>query len=165
MQLSIGWIGAALALLWCGRTPALQEPVPDCIVSRVVDGDTLDCRDGRAIRLIGMDTPEMNQGTLGRRARQALLELAPPGKRLRVEMDVDPTDRYHRVLAWLWDGPVLINEAMVAGGWAVLYTVPPNVRYVGRIREAQRKARERNAGFWAEDGFSCMPSEHRRGHC
>ena len=35
-------------------------------------------------------------------------------------------------------GNRLVNEAMVRGGWAVLYTVPPNVKYAGRLERAQK---------------------------
>ena len=76
-----------------------------------------------------------------------------------------PTDRYGRVLAYVWAGSTLVNEAMVRGGWAMLYTVPPNVKYAERLRQAQNEARARRTGLWAERGFECQPQDFRRGKC
>jgi micrococcal nuclease len=136
-----------------------------CAVAEVVDGDTFRCGDGRKVRLIGVDTPEKAQGEVGRLARQALLRYLPLGRVIRLERDVQATDRYGRVLAFVWTGATLVNEAMVREGWAVLYTVPPDVKYAERFRRAQKEARARRAGLWASDGFECLPRDYRRHRC
>lgn len=136
-----------------------------CTVRRITDGDTFACTDGRKIRPIGIDTPELAQGAPGSLARSALARLIPPGSTVRLELDVAPRDRYRRVLAYVWADSLLVNEAMVRGGWAVLYTVPPNVKYARRFERAQRLARERRAGLWASGGFACPPSAFRRREC
>ena len=153
---------AVLVCATCARAPALAD---ECRVGRVSDGDTFYCRDGRKVRLIGVDTPELAQGAAGTGAREALQRLLPPGAVARLELDAAPRDRYGRTLAHVWIGDRLVNEAMVRGGWAVLYTVPPNVRYVRRLERAQQEARARRAGLWATGGFACAPAEFRRGAC
>ncbi len=135
------------------------------MASRVVDGDTFYCRDSRKVRLIGIDSPEGQQRPFGARARQALLEMLPPGTAIRLERDVTTTDRYGRLLAYAWVGSLLVNEAMVRGGWAVLYTVPPNVKYADRFRRAQNEARAEGTGLWSQRGFDCLPSDFRRSAC
>jgi micrococcal nuclease len=135
-----------------------------CVVDHIVDGDTFHCRDGRKVRLIGIDTPERRQ-SFASVASHALLRMLPLDTAVRLERDVAPTDRYGRVLAYVWIGPTLVNEAMVRGGWAVLYTVPPNVKYADRLGRAQKEARARGAGLWAQRGFDCLPSEFRRRRC
>jgi micrococcal nuclease len=82
-----------------------------------------------------------------------------------LEADVAPTDRYGRQLAYVWVGTTFVNEAMVRDGWAVLYTVPPNVKYAPRLERAQKEARARGAGLWVERGFECPPSDFRRDRC
>lgn len=144
------------------RPPSSEEP---CVVSRVVDGDTFYCRDGRKVRLTGVDSPERGQRPLGGEARQALLQLLPPGTVVVLQRDVVLTDRYGRVLAYVWTGPTMVNEAMVRNGWAVLYTVPPNVKYAERLEQAQKEARARGAGLWSKSGFECLPSDFRRKRC
>jgi micrococcal nuclease len=91
--------------------------------------------------------------------------MLPVGSRVRLEHDVGLSDRYGRVLAYAWTGSTLVNEAMVRDGWAVLYTVPPNVKYEERFRRAQNEARTRGAGLWAQKGFSCLPKDFRRKAC
>lgn len=131
----------------------------------LVDGDTFDCAGGARIRPIGIDTPERSQGEIYALAREALRTYADVGDTVALEWDVTRRDRYGRLLAWVWRDSVLVNEAMVSEGWAILYTVPPNVRYVARLEAAQHTARERRAGLWARDGFACPPSAARRGAC
>ena len=143
---------------------AAAQPSP-CLVERIADGDTFTCRDGRRVRLIGIDTPELRQGEPGRRAREALARLAPPGSAVRLEPDVASRDRYGRELAHVWRGSRLVSEALVLEGWAMLYTVPPNVKYAGRLERAQKKARAAGAGLWASGGFTCEPGAYRRGEC
>ena len=153
---------AALASAACA-VPAV--PMDECRVARVADGDTFYCRDGRKVRLIGIDSPELAQGVAGNRARGELRRLLPPDATVRLEADAAPRDRYGRTLAYVWRGDRMVNEAMVREGWAVLYTVPPNVRYARRLERAQREARAHRAGLWAEGGFDCPPSAFRRGGC
>jgi micrococcal nuclease len=153
---------ALVTLAACVRGAAAAD---DCRVERVADGDTFYCRDGRKVRLIGIDTPELAQGADGRLAREALRRLLPEGRPVRLELDAAPRDRYGRTLAHVWAGERLVNEAMVRGGWAMLYTVPPNVRYVRRLETAQQEARAAGAGLWKHGGFACPPIEFRRGRC
>jgi len=136
-----------------------------CVIERVVDGDTFWCRDGRKVRMIGMDTPERGQGESYTQAREALLELIPEGSTVLLERDVERFDRYRRWLEWVWADTLLVNERMVADGWAVLLTIPPNVRYVDRLTTAQGRARGEKRGLWATDGFSCPPADFRRKTC
>jgi micrococcal nuclease len=158
-------LGLAMKPLACGAQQPGTTPPTSCIVGRVADGDTFRCVDGRRVRLIGIDSPESQQQPYGARARSALLEMLPSGATVRLETDVVPLDRYGRLLAYVWVGPTLVNEAMVRDGWAVLYTMPPNVKYVEWLIRAQNEARARGAGLWGQRGFECRPSDFRRNRC
>jgi len=136
-----------------------------CTVAVVVDGDTFRCRDRRRVRLTGIDSPEHDQRPFGGQARDALARLVPTGTPVRLELDVSPRDQYGRLLAYVWSGGQMVNERMVHDGWAVLYTVPPNVKYAGRLRAAQNQARAAGAGLWSKRGFECLPTDYRRRRC
>ena len=166
-RFSFALVGLALtaALIACSPPQGKVQPEPDCVVRLVVDGDTFHCRDGRKVRLIGIDSPEQRQHPHGGKAREAMRRMLPVGAGVRLEHDVTARDQYGRLLAYVWSGPTLVNEAMVHGGWAVLYTVPPNVKYAGRLRSAQNEARAGGAGLWAERGFDCLPADFRRRRC
>ena len=67
-----------------------------------------------------------------------------------VERDVEGRDRYGRTLVYLrLPDRRSFNELLVARGFAVPLTIPPNVRHAERFRELARGARERSAGLWS----------------
>lgn len=124
-------------------------------VTRVVDGDTFEARVGDEIldiRLIGIDAPESVHPTepvecFGREASiytERRLDHAP----VLLEWDVERVDPFGRTLAYTWIGRRLFNEEMVRDGYATVSTFPPNVAHVGRLVEAERKARRDGVGLW-----------------
>ena len=84
-----------------------------------------------------MDTPETKKpGTpvqcYGPEASARTAELLPVGSSVELELDVQEKDRYGRTLAYVWPagGMLMVNEQLLAEGYAVLLTIPPDVRYV-----------------------------------
>ena len=147
------------------RPKATEGPMGSCVVESVTDGDTLRCG-GSPIRLLLIDAPEMDQGPWGRVAKAALTSLAPSGTRLRVEYDLDSTDRYNRTLAYLYlDDGRLVNEELLRLGVALVSVYQPNVKYVDQFRATQEAAVRGRIGLWAFDAFSCTPADHRAGKC
>lgn len=138
-------------------------------VTKVHDGDTLSVLIGNReekIRLIGIDAPELGQEPWGRKAKRKLQDIIrKTDKTVRIELDVDERDKYGRLLAYLWtkDGR-LVNEEMVRSGYALLYTIPPNVKYVDRLRKAQERASKKKVGIWGEKGLEERPSDYRKAH-
>ncbi|MFQ5612409.1 MAG: thermonuclease family protein [Anaerolineae bacterium] len=138
-----------LALLACnvnGSTPTPEEDEGLIQVATVVDGDTIELADGRRLRYIGMNTPERDQ-PFYREATQANLDLVE-GRQVRLEFDVAQTDRFGRLLAYVWLGETMVNLELVRQGYATVFTVPPNVKYEANLRAAQREAREAERGLW-----------------
>jgi micrococcal nuclease len=152
------------ALTDSGPTEPRRE-TSSCTITRIVDGDTIDCARTGRVRLIGMDTPESNQRPYGAQASRALAALIPVGTEVRLESDVDARDQYGRLLAYAWVGRTMVNWRMVREGWAVLLTYQPNVQYVDWFIDAERRAREEGRGLWATGGFDCRPADHRRNRC
>lgn len=166
----------ALALTWLtllacsgatGAVPQASRKVghSSCTVKSVADGDTFRCSNGLRVRLLAIDSPEEGQGPVYQEARRGLQRYLTKGRTVDLEADVRPLDQYGRTLAYVWVGDTLVNEAVVRDGWAVLYTVPPNVRYVDRIRAAERSAREARRGLWQSGTLSCRPSDFRKHRC
>lgn len=148
------------------RPAAAQRADAPCTVERITDGDTLRCTDGRRIRLLLIDTPEMAQRPWGQRSRTALERLAPPRTTLRVELDADPRDRNGRVLGYLYTaGGTFVNRELVAGGWAVAYDDRRNRRHAATMRDAESAARRARVGLWPDGGLDCRPRDFRRDRC
>lgn len=127
-------------------------------VTRVIDGDTIEVDiDGERerVRYIGMNTPELRDNRLEVRklavaATDANARLVS-GRTVRLELDVEKRDRYGRLLAYVWVGDTMVNEALVLSGHAAPYTFPPNVRHVDRFVAAAREAREADQAESADE--------------
>jgi len=123
------------------------------IVSRVIDGDTLELQDGERVRLIGINTPELDdtqQAAVAMEARGYLRGLAE-GKKVRLEYDQDKEDMYDRTLAYLYleDG-TFINAEIVKQGYSEVYTTYP-FKYMKEFQFYEQQAREARKGIWAGD--------------
>ncbi len=146
-----------------------QEEDSYVFVLTVHDGDTVSVLLGRKkekIRLIGIDAPEMGQQPWGEGAKNYLESiLNASGQKVRIERDVEERDTYGRTLAYLWTTKgEMVNVMMVRGGYAMLYTFPPNVKYVQEFTDAQTEARNARAGVWSENGLQEKPGDYRREH-
>jgi endonuclease YncB( thermonuclease family) len=100
-----------------------------CIVSRIRDGDTIECRDRGPVRLIGIDSPERDQDPFGAMATAGLRALIAVRDTIQVSGDREARDQYGRLLGYLWRGGVLVNFLMVRQGYAVALEYYPNTSY------------------------------------
>jgi micrococcal nuclease len=124
-------------------------------VLAVVDGDTIDVEIAGVptrVRYIGINTPETVHPTraaecFGREASTKNAALVS-GKMVTLERDVNETDRYGRLLRYVYVDGVMINETLVAQGYASVSTYPPDVRYTERFQTAEATAREAEMGLW-----------------
>jgi endonuclease YncB( thermonuclease family) len=166
-----------IAGLWC--PPAY--PADTCgnhtvdqviSVDYVIDGDTIISSEDRHIRLIGIDTPEINHDT-GRpepgayAAREYLQELLAGTAGVDLVLDTETHDRYGRLLAHvlLPDG-TNVQAALLEQGLAVPFTYPPNLKFAECYRQAAAQAAASGRGLWRLPGLQPMAAgdlndEHR----
>ncbi len=139
-------------------------------VAYVYDGDTLRLQDGRKVRLIGINTPEIahprrasttTDEPLARRARQTVQQLLRKTPEIRLRLGRQRHDRYQRLLAhvYLADGRNL-EAILLQQGLAAQIVVPPNTYALECYRQAERVARQQRQGLWREDYFRPLDSEH-----
>jgi len=129
-------------------------------VIRVVDGDTIRVRIGGreyTVRYIGIDTPEtVKPGSpvecFGPEAKRRNEELVG-GKVVELEKDVSETDRYGRLLRYVYVDGRMVNAILVEEGYAQVATYPPDVKYQELFLKLQRRAREEGRGLWG----ACPP--------
>lgn len=161
----VALVAAAPAGAFC-PAPAKAEPVQ---VESVVDGDTLRLRDGRSVRLIGINTPE--RGRKGRpaepyaeAARRSLQQrVEASGGRIGLVLGTDSRDHYGRVLAHGYDrrGQNL-EAALLSEGLGYFVAMAPNTALVDCHRAAERAARQAARGLWQRSPVR-RPSEIRSG--
>jgi micrococcal nuclease len=130
-------------------------------VTRVVDGDTIEVRFRHGavatVRYIGVDTPETvdpNRAPMcfGKEATARNAELVG-GRPVQLERDVSETDRYGRLLRYVWvagpDGATrMANEELVKWGYAQAGAYPPDVKHQPLFTAAEREARAEKRGLW-----------------
>ena len=121
-------------------------------VTNVIDGDTIDVRFNDRlyrVRYIGIDTPETGKDLwdLATARNRALVT----GKTVQLELDVSETDRYGRLLRYVYlpDGS-LVNEILVREGLARVMPYPPDTAQDKRLQAAEAWARDRKLGIWAD---------------
>jgi micrococcal nuclease len=122
-------------------------------VAKVIDGDTIELIDGRKVRYIGVDTPETKHPTQGQecfgtQASQKNTELVA-GKIIQLEKDVNETDRYGRLLRYVWLDDQLVNKQLVAEGYAFARSFPPDIKRQVELQQAEQQARLDNKGLWS----------------
>ncbi len=133
----------------------------------VGDGDTLivDLA-GRheTVRLLGIDTPETVHPDrppecFGAEASERLRLLLAPGAGVRIQRDVEPRDRYGRLLAYverLADG-LSVNRSLVESGHAAALHIDPNDALRHELAAAESRARSDDRGLWGACGGPHAP--------
>jgi len=162
---SITWLLAiillSLSLCGCSLTPE-QPKVPPSIphpsppieqveVLYVFDGDTITIEGGYRVRYIGIDTPEIHPelepyGIEALEANRKLVE----GKEVRLERDVSETDKYGRLLRYVYVDDVFVNAELVRQGLAEAKAYPPDTKYQDYLEELEAEARQAGRGIWAK---------------
>ncbi|MFJ4346044.1 thermonuclease family protein [Pseudomonas sp. NPDC089401] len=147
----VGAIWHLPALAYC---PVPERP-QQVTVRQVIDGDTLRLSDGRSVRMIGINAPEI--GRKGRAsepyadaARQRLQALVKASDgRLGLVPGVERKDRYGRTLAHLYgrNGDNL-EAQLLSEGLGYRVAVAPNVRLTACQQVAEQAARKARAGLW-----------------
>jgi len=144
----------------------LKESAPECpgeiitdcdsklyLVSKVIDGDTIKIKDGKKVRLIGIDAPEKGECYYSKSAdflRELLL-----GKYARLEKDISEADNYDRWLRYVIipadknkGDNILVNDYLVKEGQAKSVSSSPDLRYRDLMATSQQKAIRENKGIW-----------------
>lgn len=115
-----------------------EQPVIErtAVVSRVIDGDTIELEGGEKVRLVGVNTPELRSSdpvarALAERAKEFVANLCPAGAEVGLNVDgLEPKDRYGRTLALvyvkvdnIW---INLNAELIRSGLAEILYLPPS---------------------------------------
>ena len=151
--------GAFFVSVLCAWPAQAFCPVPSGLpvvgVQRVVDGDTLKLVDGRSVRLIGINAPELahhgrNTEAFAEAARSRLQALVnDSGGRISLQLGREPRDHYGPTLAHAYDRQGQNLEArLLEEGLGYLVAVAPNTTLVVCQQAAERVARDARVGLW-----------------
>ena len=132
-------------LVGCSTPPETAK------VIQVIDGDTITVEGGYRVRYIGIDTPETHPvpeayGTEAWQVNRQLVE----GKEVRLERDVSETDKYGRLLRYVYVDNVFVNAELVRLGLAEAKAYPPDIKYQDYLEKMEAEARAAGRGMWAK---------------
>lgn len=141
------------------QTVALPSNVTSCVptdskreeglVIGIIDGDTIDVAIGNQtyrVRYIGIDTPEKDDAYFWQAAgeNQNLVY----GKQITLIKDVSETDKYDRLLRYIFVGDTFVNYELIRKGFALASTYPPDVACASYFSQAQNQAQSEQVGLW-----------------
>lgn len=150
------------------RTAPVPEPVESqaqseakFLVTRIVDGDTIELSNGDKVRYIGIDTPETvdprkSVQCFGKEAKDANKNLVL-NKTVILRKDISNTDKYGRLLRYVYleDG-TFVNLWLVKNGYATAYTYPPDIAHSQELVAAGKEAKKNGRGLWS----SCKKADN-----
>lgn len=133
-----------LVVTGCGPPPGTVR------VTQVIDGDTIVVQGSYRVRYIGIDTPEVRPQpkAYAMEAWQANRRLVE-GKAVRLERDVSETDRYGRLLRYVFVDGVFVNAELVRQGLARAKAYPPDIKYQDYLERLEQEAKRAGRGMWA----------------
>lgn len=129
-----------------------SEKRTSVIISRVIDGDTLETKDGKTIRLLNINAPEKNSPSheLSKLFLSSLINKT-------VEADIMGRDKYNRLLVRLYS-PNYINKDLVSLGLASKFLVSDSE--VRSFAQAEEKAISDGKGIWSHSKYYACFSTH-----
>jgi len=147
----------ALTFVWLLYFPPQQACSADTWhqVKWVIDGDTVVLNDGRKVRYLGINAPELaHDGHLvepfaeeAKRFNASLVD----HKEIRLEFDKERTDQYGKTLAYIFvRNGALVNAELLSNGYAYLLYNPQNQKYNSLLLKSQRAAMSAKKGVWKD---------------
>ena len=128
-------------------------------VRYIHDGDTIHLRDGRKVRLIGINTPELARDNkpaeaFAFEAKKKLTLLFEQDKSIALVLGKDKKDHYGRSLAhaFLSDG-TNVQAAILEQGLASVIVIPPNTLFASCYLDIERSARCNKTGLWKNNNI------------
>lgn len=148
------WLAIILILL---PLYGCTSPPESARVTRVIDGDTIAIEGGYRVRYIGIDTPEIHPETeaFGIEAWQANRQLVE-GKLVRLERDISETDKYNRLLRYVYVDDIMVNAELVRQGLAQVKAYPPDTKYQDFLEALEAEAKGEGRGMWAESPMTSL---------
>lgn len=117
------------------------------LVTKVIDGDTIEIENSERVRLICIDSLE--QGEEGYNESKKYLEDLVLNKKVRLEKDISERDNYQRLVRYVYlEDRTFVNELIAKQGYAKAYWYEPDITLCPIIQKAEDYAKENNLGIW-----------------
>ena len=139
-----------------GITFKFTDDTETGVVSRVLDGDTIELEDGSKVRMIGINAPETGEQC----STEAKAELSSMvlNQEVKLQLDQEDLDVYGRKLRYVWvNSTTFVNLNMVSDGYAIAYDYSGDGKYATAFKAAEKKAQLTNTCLWKSSEFdNCL---------
>lgn len=150
--------GAALLVSGCPEKKGGGDGLRT--VDRVIDGDTIELDGGERVRLILIDSPELDEDDCWSDEAWEHLSGLIGAAKVRLEYDVEREDHFGRTLAYVYAGDLFLNAKMVEDGAACVWRIPPNGNdFVTYFESLEEGAQAADRGLWGACSLPA-PCEH-----
>ncbi len=143
----------------------LRTDVFDAKVLKVIDGDTIRLEDGRLVRYLGVNAPEVRKKVGGKwvfdpepfgEAATAFNRKLVEGKTVRLQIDpARPRDRFGRLLAYVFvenERKYFVNVELLKQGLAKMDIMPLGTEHRIMFWSAEESAWTDKRGVWSDGG-------------
>jgi len=150
------YLSTILVLLLLALASGCAAPIAPQ-VTRVIDGDTIEVDiDGviYKVRYIGLDAPELDDKraefcALAQEATRYNRQLVE-GQTVRLEKDISETDKYGRLLRYVYVDDIFVNAELVEQGLAWAEAYEPDTKYQDYLEELEMEAKQGGKEIWRE---------------
>ncbi len=140
------------------------------LVTRVIDGDTIEIEGKIKVRYIGVNTPEIYHDTTGKKtgeqcfADESYLENKKlvEGKTITLVRDVSDKDKYGRLLRYVYIDDLFVNDYLIQNGFAKIMIIKPDIKYALEFKQKEKEAKANNLGIWKECPLSVRDGKKRQ---
>ena len=126
------------------------------VVDYINDGDTITLRNGKRVRFIGINTPEINYRYLAQSEPYALQAKALVEKYVRIGdpvhlvFDQIKHDKYGRILAYVYTKTGRnLSALQLQNGFAKQWVIDKNDRFWQCLQRSEEQARSAKKGIWS----------------
>ncbi len=137
-----------------------------------IDGDTFKAsinNETKTVRLLAIDTPETKYATKNEDEPYAVEAAEWTCKRLNEASNIsleydsksDKTDKYGRVLGWVFIDNSLLQSELIQKGYAKVEYVYDDYKYVSDLKEDENAAKEEKLGIWSDEEYKLESSNDK----
>lgn len=121
-------------------------------VTDVIDGDTIEIDTGEKVRMLGINAPETSEHYYAEAKK--MLDSLVKNKNVVLKSGSEDTDRYGRLLRYVFIDGDFVNLRMVEGGYATVYILDPEEKHYLELMKAEKTAKDGKLGVWKPSGYS-----------
>ena len=141
LMLTLFILSGILYYVWATN----QQTTSSLQVIDITDGDTIKLKGDIKVRLLGINTPE--KGMLNAEKPEEYLKQTILNQ--KVQIVHQGTDRYGRILGYIFLNNQNINQKILEQGYAHLYYYDKD-KYYQDMLQAETNARQQGIGIWKE---------------